>query len=242
MTAYLNDRFSVHAPGSQQYRDNWDKIFAKKKPEAVDPSPPMPDGPGLILPEPTFETELEEVLAEMEWSDGDGDWKSTVDYIRELALKYYGGVPEQVREFHRAFEQPINTVPVEPMDARVRLRLRLITEEYLELMESTGPLSPIVKEMLYDHCNSFSSVDPPYDRVDMVEFADALGDLDYVVEGTRLEFGIDGRPIAKEIHRSNMSKLVDGRPVYDERGKVAKPDTYSPADVAGELRKQGYTV
>ena len=62
-------------------------------------------------------------------------------------------------------------------------------------------------------------------------------DLDYVVEGTRLEFEIDGGPIAVEVHRSNMAKV--GGPVRED-GKRLKPPGWTPPDIAGELRKQGW--
>ena len=47
MTEYLNKSFSVCVGGDQEYRDNWDRIFAKKKPEPVKaPAPPK------VEPEP----------------------------------------------------------------------------------------------------------------------------------------------------------------------------------------------
>lgn len=149
-------------------------------------------------------------------------------------------IRKQVEEFHYAFGLPVHNTPVEPTDERVRLRLRLITEEYLELIEScVGEIDRRFHDQLNYICDSYNSTTPPYDGVDLVEFADACADLDYVVEGARLEFGINGKPIAAAIHASNMTKLVDGKPVYRADGKVAKPDTYSPADVRGELLKQG---
>lgn len=77
-------------------------------------------------------------------------------------------------------------------------------------------------------------------NVDLVEFADALADLDYVIEGTRLEFGINGAPIAAEVHRSNLSKLGPNGPMLREDGKILKPPGWTPPDIAGELRKQGW--
>jgi predicted HAD superfamily Cof-like phosphohydrolase len=66
-----------------------------------------------------------------------------------------------------------------------------------------------------------------------------MADLDYVVEGTRLEFGIDGEPIAAEVHRANMAK-TEG-PVAPD-GKRLKPPGWTPPDIAGVLRKQGAAV
>lgn len=147
-------------------------------------------------------------------------------------------ISDQVREFHQAFGMPVNTVPAVPPGDRVQLRLRLITEEYCELLESCGPLSKYLKELLFAYCDSVEPKD-----VDLVEFTDACADLDYVVEGARLEFGVDSAPVAAEVHRSNMSKVGPGGKVtYREDGKVVKPETYSPADIAGELKKQGWNA
>jgi predicted HAD superfamily Cof-like phosphohydrolase len=79
----------------------------------------------------------------------------------------------------------------------------------------------------------------PFDDTlfDLPAFADALADIDYVVEGARLEFGINGSPIADEVHRANMAKL--GGPKRAD-GKHMKPEGWTPPDVAGELVKQGW--
>jgi len=67
---------------------------------------------------------------------------------------------------------------------------------------------------------------------DMVEVADALGDMLYILCGTILEHGMQHKieEVFEEIQRSNMSKLgADGRPVYREDGKVLKgPDYFNP--------------
>lgn len=68
---------------------------------------------------------------------------------------------------------------------------------------------------------------------DQLALLDALADRQYVLDGDYLAFGMDGVKEAaiKEVHRSNMSKLVNGRPVLNAAGRVMKPDTYSPADL-----------
>lgn len=138
---------------------------------------------------------------------------------------------EQVVEFHKAFGQPILDVPMAPEADRVRLRLRLIAEEFGEFCEAVG--YPIE---LPDFDASWNG------SVNVAAVADALADLDYVIEGTRLEFGIDGGPIAAEVHRSNMVKLHrDGVPVQRADGKIMKPADWTPPDIDGELRKQGWT-
>lgn len=65
---------------------------------------------------------------------------------------------------------------------------------------------------------------------DLVEVADALGDMLYILLGTIHEHGMQDviEPVFNEIHRSNMSKLgEDGKPIFREDGKILKPEGYS---------------
>lgn len=71
----------------------------------------------------------------------------------------------------------------------------------------------------------------------LLEIADALGDLLYVVYGAAVTYGIDLEPIFKEIHRSNMSKGGD-RPTCRADGKVSKGEYYEPPHVAEILAGQ----
>jgi predicted HAD superfamily Cof-like phosphohydrolase len=76
-------------------------------------------------------------------------------------------------------------------------------------------------------------------NINLAELADGLADLDYVVEGTRLEFGIDGEPIAEIVHIACMAKLAvcancDGRGC----GQTIKPEGWKPPDIEGEIVRQ----
>ena len=114
---------------------------------------------------------------------------------------------ELVEDFMEAMGQEVNAVPTWPEEEIQRLRLDLIEEELDELHYAI-------------------------DNKDMVEIADALGDLLYVVYGAGHAFGIDLDECFKEIHASNMSKLgPDGKPITREDGKVLKPDTFFPPDL-----------
>ena len=114
---------------------------------------------------------------------------------------------ELVEDFMEAMGQEVNAVPTFPEDEIQRLRLDLIEEELDELHYAI-------------------------DNKDMVEIADALGDLLYVVYGAGHAFGIDLDECFKEIHASNISKLgPDGKPIKREDGKVLKPDTFFPPDL-----------
>lgn len=75
---------------------------------------------------------------------------------------------------------------------------------------------------------------------DLVEVADALGDMLYILCGTILEHGMQYKieEVFNEIQRSNMSKLgEDGKPIYREDGKVLKGPNYFKPDIATILDK-----
>jgi predicted HAD superfamily Cof-like phosphohydrolase len=119
-----------------------------------------------------------------------------------------------VRDFHERFGLSRNDSPVWPGEVAHRLRVNLIEEELAELRNAG-------------------------ETHDLVEIADALGDLLYVVYGTAVTYGIDLEPVFSEIHRSNMSK---GDPDVVARcdGKVLKGSNYSPPRVAEVLEHQIY--
>ena len=114
---------------------------------------------------------------------------------------------ERVREFHFTFDHPVAEAPTLVSDKLGALRIRLIAEELAEYSEAL-----------------FAG--------DLVEIADALGDLSYVVNGAALVHGIDLPSVVEEIHRSNMTKLgADGKPVRREDGKILKGPNYEPPNL-----------
>lgn len=135
--------------------------------------------------------------------------------------------PRQRRllEFHSAMHQPIRTSPTLPPDGEVRMRLLLIAEEFVETLRA-ALYAPRDLDALYVELSQLIS-NAEID-IELAEFADGLGDMDYVIEGARLVFGIDGEPIEKEIHRANMSKL--GGPRRAD-GKIQKPIGWKPPDI-----------
>lgn len=148
----------------------------------------------------------------------------------------------QVADFHRTFKHPILSDPQIPAKERCDLRVALIAEELDEL-----------KEAIKDK--------------DLVEVADALCDIQYVLSGAVLEFGLGEKfaDLFNEVQRSNMSKACksqeeaeatiehyfkrDGTKAYfkEEDGKflvyregdnkTLKSIKYSPADLKGILRR-----
>jgi predicted HAD superfamily Cof-like phosphohydrolase len=153
---------------------------------------------------------------------------------------------EQVREFHLAMNVPADTErPTIIPDDRVRLRAALIAEEFFEVLASMfaegdvrlSEQAKVGNALTGARAIVFAAVEQLPIGVDMVELADGFADLDYVVEGSRLEFGIDGAPIAAEVHRANMAKV--GGPIAPN-GKRLKPAGWTPPDIEVELRRQGY--
>ncbi len=75
---------------------------------------------------------------------------------------------------------------------------------------------------------------------DMIEVADALGDMLYILCGTILSHGMQHKivEVFDEIQRSNMSKLgEDGKPIYREDGKVLKGPNYFKPNIKGSLEQ-----
>lgn len=103
-------------------------------------------------------------------------------------------------EFHKAFNILINNTPTIPNKKIQKLRKDLIQEELDELVDA-------------------------FEEENLVEVADALADLLYVVYGTAISCGIDIDPIFQVVHESNMSK-VGGH--MADNGKWIKPPTYHP--------------
>lgn len=147
---------------------------------------------------------------------------------------------DMVGAFHKTFGHPAHEEPTVPPLDRIKLRLRLILEEYIELVEAILPKvgekdsdHPMVISLksAFERINTIENID-----VDLVEVADALGDLDVVTNGTGHEFGLNLNAVAGEVFASNMSKLgEDGKPIYDENGKIQKGPNFWKPDLANLL-------
>lgn len=137
-----------------------------------------------------------------------------------------------VRQFHEAFDIPIQPQPTIPDAKRVALRRKLIEEEFKEVMFEFD----VIQGRL--HAGLYVAASQVYD--DIARLAKELSDLRYVIEGCELEFGLPGDEVYAEVHRSNMSKLgPDGKPVRRIDGKVLKGPDYFEADVLSVLVIEG---
>ncbi|QNR24153.1 pyrophosphohydrolase domain-containing protein [Croceimicrobium hydrocarbonivorans] len=119
-----------------------------------------------------------------------------------------------VEAFHNAFRIENRYAPTADIDEKTQLlRYKLMREENEEYLEAAQ-------------------------NGDLVEIADALGDMLYILCGTILSHGMQDKieEVFDEIQRSNMSKLdANGEPIYREDGKVLKSDQYFKPNIKAIL-------
>jgi len=114
---------------------------------------------------------------------------------------------QSVKKFMQTFRQDVKDKAEFPNEKIIQLRYDLIKEELDELNQA-------IKDK------------------DIKEVADALTDILYVTYGAGHAFGIDLDKCFDEVQKSNMSKLgSDGKPIYNEHGKVMKGPNYFKPDL-----------
>ena len=123
---------------------------------------------------------------------------------------------DAVQAFHEAFKIGVNKKPTIKVSDKIKeLRFNLMKEENEEYLEAVQ-------------------------NNDLVEVADALGDMLYILCGTILTHGMQHKitEVFEEIQRSNMSKLgEDGNPIYREDGKVMKGPNYFKPNIKAILNQ-----
>lgn len=117
----------------------------------------------------------------------------------------------KVLRFMEKAGQKVNLTPIIPSDDEAILRIQLIKEELDEFAEAATSHN-------------------------LVEVADAIGDLLYVVYGSAVTYGLDMQPIFNAIHESNMTKFIDGKRRAD--GKWVKGPSYKPVDLQPLIEHQ----
>jgi predicted HAD superfamily Cof-like phosphohydrolase len=121
---------------------------------------------------------------------------------------------EKVKQFMQVMGQEVPSTPRLANEATAKLRVDLIQEELDELREAIF-------------------------LGNIVEIADALTDLLYVVYGAGHAYGIDLDECFDEVHDSNMTKIqADGTVLKNSSGKVIKPDTYCPPNLEAVINRQ----
>jgi predicted HAD superfamily Cof-like phosphohydrolase len=112
---------------------------------------------------------------------------------------------KDVEDFMSAGDQLINK-ELSLQGDQQKLYMNLITEEYKETLEA-------------------------FENNDLVEVADGLADMVWVIMGMCSSCGIEFNKVWEEVRSSNMSKFVDGKAVKNDAGKIMKSDTYFKPDL-----------
>ena len=118
-------------------------------------------------------------------------------------------IVKSLLEFNNAFEIPKIDSPGLSNDELIELRIKLLKEEVEEYAEAAR-------------------------AGDLVEVLDALADIGYILAGTIINHGMQHiyDDAFDEVHRSNMAKLVDGKVLRRDDGKVMKPEGWQPPNLA----------
>ena len=123
---------------------------------------------------------------------------------------------DSVKQFHDTYKIGYSNDPIADLGPeKNKLRFKLMSEENEEYLDASN-------------------------NNDIIEVADALGDMLYILCGTIITHGMQDviDEVFEEIQRSNMSKLgSDGKPIYREDGKVLKGPNYFKPDIAKILKQ-----
>ena len=128
-------------------------------------------------------------------------------------FQHMNPIVQSLLEFNEAFDIPKLETPNLGPKELIELRIKLLTEEVQEYAEAAR-------------------------SGDLVEVLDALADIGYILAGTIINHGMQDiyDDAFNEVHRSNMSKLVDGKVIRREDGKVLKPEGWQPPQLAQFLQ------
>ena len=140
---------------------------------------------------------------------------------------------ELVLQFHHTYSVPIRSFSDPTLDyERMNMRMSLIAEEFAELMGAVyGPRARAIIEAA-----TIEAVAADEGERDVIEAADALADLVYVVYGMAIESGMNLDSVLAEVQASNLSKLMpDGSVKLREDGKVLKGPNFFQPNIARGL-------
>lgn len=117
-----------------------------------------------------------------------------------------------VRDFQKAFNLPNEDKPTMLTPERLEFRHTLLQEEVTETRNAKT----------------------------LKDLADGITDTIYIALGTAVEAGIEIEPIFQIVQAANMAKLVDGKPLYHENGKVKKPEGWEAPEpkIEEEIQRQ----
>lgn len=118
-----------------------------------------------------------------------------------------------------------------PTDKNRAVQIGCHFEEVCEMIDAIGEDSTSQADDLAEHYKKFVA-GVKTNKPNRQELADSLADQIVTAIGVAHMFGIDIAGALAEVDRSNYSKFVDGKPVFNEHGKIAKGPNYSKADLS----------
>jgi predicted HAD superfamily Cof-like phosphohydrolase len=118
---------------------------------------------------------------------------------------------DDVKDFQLGADQKVSNFPVLPSESERNLRINLLEEEFKEYMHA-------------------ETID------DIVEIADALADMIYIICGTAASYGIPLDKVFDEVHKSNMKKFVNGKATKRSDGKILKPEGWKAPNIKQYLQ------
>ena len=121
-------------------------------------------------------------------------------------------VMKAIEEFHAVFDEAAPSTPTLPELRERKLRRKLLKEEFLEYKQA-------------ENTN------------DIVEIADALADMVYIIAGTAHKYGINLEAVFDEVHASNMKKFPNGKVLRRPDGKITKPEGWQPPNIREAMNK-----
>lgn len=113
---------------------------------------------------------------------------------------------QDVKEFQTAVGQHVGQAPEFPNGPERALRMKLLEEEFNEYQQGEY-------------------------KNDLENIAKELADIVYIVCGTAVSYGIPLDKVFDAVHASNMAKLIDGKPIRRDDGKILKPEGWTPPDI-----------
>lgn len=161
---------------------------------------------------------------------------ATIDDAKEWAWNHYNEKmqpyvkPDSITDIANWFK----AAKPEPTDKDKTTQLGCVVEEFAELMESVG-FEGTARELqgIADELKGFT---PKYatkfvERINKIDSLDATSDITVTVQGFNQLMGFNGLGAQREVIRSNNSKMVNGKFIFDANGKITKPESYSEPDL-----------
>jgi predicted HAD superfamily Cof-like phosphohydrolase len=203
---------------------------AEREAELATSPPPVGDGGERDVCMRISQVSLERILAEnRELRRQNRELQARMTEMAESSLT------RQVHDFMSATNQYMRTEPGPgtcPDDQATKLRVELVLEEAFELASALLSSVPSFElSELWINVRATLRQSLVGDEIDWVAVADAFADLDYVIEGSRLSFGLSGvrTKVAAAVHTANMRKL--GGPRDPVTGKTLKPEGWVGPEV-----------